>query len=129
MRRSLLLPVLGLISLVLVIGAALAYRLAKDALEESVQRHELTEARDVQRLIEAEVRDQIAQIEAVAAALQGHQALNEALDEAVRTGRRGRLVAVLDTLRPALKVSVLEIARRTKRSASWWALIACPLTR
>ncbi|MFN0305168.1 MAG: histidine kinase dimerization/phospho-acceptor domain-containing protein [Burkholderiales bacterium] len=115
MRRSLLLPVLGVITLVLMIGATLAYRIVKDALEASVQRHELTEARDMQRLIETEVRDQIAQIEAVAVALQGHQTLNEALDEALRTGRRARLAAVLDTLRPALKVSVLEIADRSER--------------
>ncbi len=115
MRRSLLLPVLALIAAVLVFGATAAYRIISNAMGASVQRHELAEVRDVQRLIEAEVRDQMAQIESVAAALQGHQEIKEALVEALRTGRHEPLATVLDPLRRRLKVSILEVADRTER--------------
>ncbi len=115
MRRSLLLPVLALISTVLVFGAVGAYRIISTALEASVQRHELTGARDVQRQIEAKVRDRIAQIESVAAALQGHQEIKEALDEAIRSGRHEPLEVVLFPLRQLLKVSILEVADRSER--------------
>jgi signal transduction histidine kinase/ActR/RegA family two-component response regulator len=89
--------------------------MVEEALEASVHRHELTEARDVQRLIESEVRDQITYIEGVAAALRGHQELIEAFDQAVRFGRRERLVNVLGEIKRTLKVGVLEVSDRDER--------------
>ncbi len=115
MHRSLLLPVLAIISAVLMVGATLSYRLVVDALDAAVYRHELAEARDVQRLIEAVLRDRIVRIESVATALQGHQQLIGAVDEAVRFNRRTRLVAVLDRLRQSLGLGVLEVVDRRER--------------